>query len=237
MLGHELRNPLAPLATVGQILSMQDGGLEPERVEWAAKIIDRQVSQLSGLVDDLLDVARISEGRIELAPGRCELDELLTSAVESVAPLVERNHQDLEVCRPRGKVLLDVDKTRVVQVISNLLHNATKYTPEGGKIRLGAATEGDDILITVEDTGQGIDPGMLPYVFDLFRQSDTSLARPQGGLGLGLTLVRRLVEMHGGCVCATSDGPGKGSRFEVRLPVVYALEQPRSGEPGSQKSD
>ncbi|WP_168210471.1 PAS domain-containing sensor histidine kinase [Persicimonas caeni] len=220
MLGHELRNPLAPLATVADMLEMQGDEISPDRLAWVRDVIDRQVTQLSALVDDLLDVARISQGRIDIDREHWKLEEIIDGAVETIEPLVEGRHQSLEVVVPVDGLTIDVDKTRIIQVISNLLHNATKFTDEGGHIRLEVEGSGHDLTIAVEDDGAGIDPNMLPHVFDLFRQSNTSIDRSHGGLGLGLTLVRRLIEMHGGTVCAHSDGKGRGSRFEITLPVV-----------------
>ena len=231
MLGHELRNPLAPLATVAQLLELQADEPDPARVGWAAEVISRQVGQLTGLVDDLLDVARLSQGRIELERDIEPLAEILTAAVESIEPIADEREQRLYTDVPASAVFVDADSKRLTQIVVNLLHNATKYTPERGEIWLEAKIDGQDLVVTVEDTGCGIDEELLPHVFDVFRQAERSLERAQGGLGLGLTLVRRLVEMHGGTVAASSQGRGQGSRFEVRLPVVHEVQPEDEEQP------
>lgn len=224
MLGHELRNPLAPLATVADMLKMQPTELSDEKLEWVRDVIDRQVTQLSALVDDLLDVARISQGRIDMDCRPWDLAEVIDASVETVEPLVDQNGQSLLVCLPDEQVTIDVDRTRIVQVISNLLHNATKYAEAGGQIKLDVWVDADELMIAVQDDGEGIAPDVLPHIFELFRQADPAIDRAHGGLGLGLTLVRRLSEMHGGRVYAHSDGIGTGAHFEVCLPVVAEVK-------------
>jgi signal transduction histidine kinase/CheY-like chemotaxis protein len=220
MLGHELRNPLAPIATAIEVLRASGEDLDSENVHWAGELIHRQLEQLVRLVDDLLDVARINQGLIELKEQRCTLDEIITVAVESCRPLLDRKKHALEIDVPQTPVELEVDAARLTQVLTNLLNNACKYTTEGGRIELAARVEGENLIVEVSDNGQGIDPDLLPYIFNLFTQADTSLDRAQGGLGLGLTLVRRLVEIYGGDVEVSSEGRGCGSQFRVELPVM-----------------
>jgi PAS domain S-box-containing protein len=222
MLAHELRNPLAPIRNAVQIYRGK-GPAVPD-LQWATDVIDRQVDQMTRLVDDLLDVSRITRGKIELRRERAELATILTSAVEASRPLIEKWGHDLTVTIPPEPIYLDVDVTRVAQVVLNLLNNAAKYMDEGGRIWLAADQDGDSAVIRVKDSGVGISPEMLPRVFDMFSQEDRSLERSQGGLGIGLTLVQRLVEMQGGTVEARSDGPDKGSEFIVRLPVARDAE-------------
>jgi signal transduction histidine kinase/FixJ family two-component response regulator len=219
MLAHELRNPLAPMRNAVELLRMY-GPLQKELV-WARDLIDRQVTHLVRLVDDLLDVSRITRGkiRLELKPELAET--IVASAVETVAPLVEARHHKLEICIPEEPIWVRADVTRLAQVLSNLLTNAAKYTPDGGQIALTVEQHDGTAVFRVQDTGDGIPGEMLGKIFDMFTQVDNSLARSQGGLGIGLTLVRRLVEMHGGSVQAYSSGPGQGSEFVVRLPAHH----------------
>ena len=218
MLGHELRNPLAPIVTSLTVLRQEKttGPL----VEQAHAIMERQARHLMRLVDDLLDVARITRGRVELRKERVELNDLIDRAVEAVGPLVAAQRHDLSVSAPRGTLWLDVDPARIQQVLVNLLTNACKYTPAQGAIRLTVHREGEKVAISVKDNGVGIAPEVLPKVFDLFTQAERLLARSEGGLGIGLTMVKSLVEMHGGSAVARSEGLGKGSEFIIRLPVV-----------------
>jgi PAS domain S-box-containing protein len=225
MLGHELRNPLAPIVTSLTVLR-QEKTTSP-LVEQARTIMERQANHLVRLVDDLLDVARITKGRVELRKERVELNDLIDRAVEAVGPLVANQRHELSVSAPRGKLWLDVDPARIQQVLVNLLTNACKYTPAQGAIRLTVHREGDQVAISVKDNGVGITPEVLPKVFDLFTQSERTLARSEGGLGIGLTMVKGLVEMHGGSAAARSEGTGKGSEFIIRLPVV----KPQPGVP------
>jgi two-component system CheB/CheR fusion protein len=235
MLAHELRNPLAPISNAVRVLRAKGPPL-PE-LQWARDVIDRQVQQMTRLVDDLLDVSRITRGKIMLRRERVELAAVVSSAVEASRPLVEKWGHELTVKLPPEPVHLEADPTRLAQVLSNLLNNAAKYTDQGGRIALTAAREGDALLIRVRDSGVGIPREMLPHVFEMFTQVDGSLERSQGGLGIGLTLVRSLVQMHGGTVTAHSDGPGKGSEFVVRLPLAGAARdrgpQAANGSPAA----
>ena len=227
MLAHELRNPLAPIRNAVQIYRAK--GLSVPELQWATDVIDRQVHQMTRLVDDLLDVSRITTGKIELRKERVELAAVVNSAVEASRPLIEKWGHELTVTIPPQPIQLEADPTRLAQVLSNLLNNAAKYTDQGGRIWLTAERQSGHVLIRVKDTGIGIPAEMLPRIFDMFTQVDRTLERSEGGLGIGLTLVQRLVEMHGGTVEAHSDGPGKGSEFVVRLPVAEVKDQGRQG--------
>ena len=216
MLGHELRNPLSPILTALQLMRLQGGASsERERV-----VIERQVNHLTRLVDDLLDVSRIARGRVELRLEPLEISEVVARALEMASPLIEERSHHVSVDIPRRGLLVDGDPTRLGQVISNLLTNAAKYTPPGGDIDVAAEASGDDVVLRVKDSGIGIAPDVLPRVFDLFVQEQQALDRSRGGLGLGLTIVKNLVERHGGSVTARSDGAGHGSEFIVRLPAA-----------------
>ncbi len=215
MLAHELRNPLAPLATALHLLDRGDGDQTQ-----AIEIARRQTAQLARLVDDLLDVSRITQGKIALRKEIVALADVVARAVETIRPQVDGRKQSLAVELPVEPIHLAADPTRVAQVLANLLGNASKYTGTGGRIRLQATLDHSEVAISVRDTGVGIPRELLPHVFDLFVQGDTSLDRQRGGLGIGLTIVHRLVDLHGGRVAAYSDGPGSGSEFVVRLPVT-----------------
>ena len=220
MLGHELRNPLSPILTALQLMKLRgEPGSERERT-----VIERQVSHLTRLVDDLLDVSRIARGKVELKTDIVEMAEIVAKAIEMASPLVEQRLHTMTVDVPRRGLRVDGDATRLSQVVSNLLTNAAKYTPPGGDISIRAAHVGDQIVLTVRDSGIGISPDVLPGIFDLFVQERQALDRSQGGLGIGLTIVRSLVERHGGSVSARSDGPGKGSEFTVRLPAARTVD-------------
>ncbi|TDR45951.1 signal transduction histidine kinase [Tahibacter aquaticus] len=225
-LAHELRNPLAPIRSA---LSLMQSDKPANGESSSLDVIDRQLRQLVRLVDDLLDVSRITHGRIELRRQLTPLAPLLATAVEMTTPHIESNAHRLHLAIPPETLLVDGDPQRLTQVFGNLLNNACKYTLTGGRIDLGVAVDGGQVVVSVRDSGIGIPPERLRDVFDLFVQVDTSLERSQGGLGIGLTLVRRLIEMHGGSVRAHSDGVGLGSRFEVRLPLAAVL--PASAEP------
>ncbi len=216
MLAHELRNPLAAVANAAQLLQRPEAG---SFLDWCKEVIDRQVNQLTRLVDDLLDVSRITRGKIQLRPQRIDLATLLRSASSSVRPLMEERNHDFQVAIEPDRIVIEADPTRLEQVIVNLLTNAAKYTESGGRIELRAGLEQGHAIIRVRDTGVGIAPELLPRVFELFTQGDRSLARSEGGLGIGLTMVQKLVELHGGSVSAESGGPGRGSTFTVRLPA------------------
>ena len=221
MLGHELRNPLAPIVTALHLMKLRAGpSTERERT-----VIERQVAHLTRLVDDLLDVSRIARGKVELKRELVEVADVVARAVEIASPLLEQQAHTLELDVPREGLAVHGDAARLVQVLTNLLTNAGKYTPPGGRVTVSAAADGDHVVLTVRDTGIGIQPDVLPYVFDLFVQGPQAIDRARGGLGLGLTIVRSLVEQHGGHVCAHSDGPGKGSEVIVRLPKVASRSE------------
>jgi PAS domain S-box-containing protein len=224
MLAHELRNPLAPMRNAVQILRTPgaNGGV----AEQARAMIERQVQHLTRLVDDLLDVSRIMRGKVELRKQRVNLAEVVARAVETARPAIDAHEQHLEVGLPAGPVWLEADPVRLEQVLANLLHNSAKYTDPAGRIELTAQEEDGTVVVRVRDTGVGITAEMLPRIFDLFVQGDHSIARSQGGLGIGLTVVKYLVELHGGTVRAISAGPGKGSELVVRLPMLKGAVGP-----------
>ncbi len=218
MLAHELRNPLAPIASAAQILHLMGG--DQHRVEQAGAVITRQVGHMTNLVDDLLDVSRVTRGLVMLDLAVADLKIILASAIEQVRPALDARHHELIVRLAPGVVLVKADKTRLVQVIANLLSNAAKYTPVGGKIVVSMRASSETVQLAVLDNGTGIAPALLPHVFDLFTQGERTPDRIQGGLGLGLALVKSLVHLHGGTVTAASDGPGMGSNFTLELPSV-----------------
>jgi PAS domain S-box-containing protein len=216
MLAHELRNPLAPIRNAAHTLTLL--GQPDERLRWVSAVIERQVGLLTRLVDDLLDVSRITSGKITLNRERVPVAAVIAQAVETARPAAESRRETLEVDVADDVGVVEGDSARLIQVVGNLLDNAIKYSEEGGRVRLTARAEAPDVVIVVRDEGVGIDAELLPHVFDLFTQADRSLERRQGGLGIGLTLVRRLVEMHGGRVEVASEGAGRGSEFTIRLP-------------------
>jgi PAS domain S-box-containing protein len=222
MLAHELRNPLGAISNAGYVLGQLDQTPAADaRTRDLVAVIGRQIRHLSRLVDDLLDVSRFTRGRIELRKREAELRPIVEGAVETTRPMLEEKGHRLTVSLPGEPVYLDADATRIEQVLANLLHNAAKFTDPGGKIELTAEiteTDGGQVVLRVRDDGQGIEPELLPRIFDLFVQEDRTLARSHGGLGIGLTLVHGLVERHGGTVEAHSGGPGCGSELVVRLP-------------------
>jgi two-component system CheB/CheR fusion protein len=218
MLGHELRNPLAPIRNAVQVLRRL--GPPDPNLRRTTDLIDRQVQAMARLVDDLLDVSRITGGKIKLQREQVDLAAVVARGVETVRPLIDARGHALAVALPREPLRVEADATRLAQVVSNLLHNAAKYTEEGGHIWLTVERRLGEAWVRVRDDGLGIPTELLPQVFDLFTQGDRSLARSEGGLGIGLTLVKKLVELHGGGVEAHSEGPGRGSEFVVRLPVL-----------------
>ncbi len=220
MLAHELRNPLAPVLSGLEILRWENAADAARKRALAAA--DRQVRHLARLVDDLVDVSRIRTGKVELRRGEVEVSRIVEDAVAAVEPLARAQEQELTVELPDRRVVLDGDTVRLTQVLENLLNNSAKYTDPRGHIRLTASLDGGELLLRVSDDGIGIAPDLLPRIFDTFVQGKQPANRARGGLGLGLTLVRSLVELHGGTVRAESDGPGKGSTFEVRLPARAA---------------
>jgi signal transduction histidine kinase/ActR/RegA family two-component response regulator len=217
-LAHELRNPLSPLRNALEAVRLD--GDSPSAVREVREMMDRQVRLLTRLVDDLLDVARIAEGKISLLRQRVDLRATLEQAAQMNAPLVEARRHRLALEFPEVPVCVEGDPARLLQVFVNLLNNAAKYTPEGGQLTLALAVEDEKAVVRVRDNGVGIPPAMLAQVFDLFTQLDVSPERPQGGLGIGLTLVKRLIEMHGGTIAAESPGEGLGSEFSVRLAAL-----------------
>jgi PAS domain S-box-containing protein len=227
-LAHELRNPLAPIRNGLQILRL--GGASGEMADDARNMMERQLNQMVRLIDDLLDLSRISRGKIELRKDRVELAKVVQQAVETSRPVIEQADHELLIDAPAGPIYVDADVTRLAQVFSNLLNNAAKYTERGGRIHLSVQRRGAEALVSVKDNGLGIPAHMLPKVFDMFTQVDRNLERAQGGLGIGLSIVKRLVEMHGGSVEAKSDGHGMGSEFVVRLPVVLSVAQPSDAD-------
>lgn len=220
MLAHELRNPLAAIGNAVMLSSRSD---MRDHLDWSLDVIRRQMRHLSRLIDDLLDVARISRGKIELKCGRIDAVSILHDAVESVRPLIEEKQHALKVCVEPEGLWADADPIRLEQIIVNLLNNAAKFTDKGGTIEVSARREDDSVTIVISDTGVGIPPEKLPEMFDLFVQGDRSSARSEGGLGIGLTVVKKLVEMHGGRISARSGGPGKGSEFTIRIPAAEPI--------------
>ena len=235
MLAHELRNPLAPLRNGLHLLRLT--GDDRAQAEKVLGMMGRQVEHLVRLVDDLLDVSRIMRGMVELRRQPLDLATVIGRAVETVQPFLAAQGHELSVELPPEPVALEGDAVRLAQVFANLLNNAVKYTEPGGHIALSAARAGGEVLVSVRDTGIGIAPEILPHVFDLFVQADRSHTRSHSGLGIGLTLVRRLVEMHGGSVTAASAGPGKGSEFVVHLPVTVAGELRVPSPPSRDRPD
>jgi len=219
-LSHELRNPLAPLANALRIIRLS---APPNAdTEYALKVIERQMAVMQRLVDDMLDISRVGAGKIILRREPLVLQEVLRQAVEATRAAVESRRQTLDLVNPEGEVLIEGDPERLHQVFVNLINNASKYTPPGGHIWVKGTQEPDEAVARVEDNGSGIPGDMLPRIFELFTQMDANRGMAEGGLGIGLALVKDLVELHGGSVQAKSDGPGKGSEFTVRLPLRCA---------------
>jgi signal transduction histidine kinase/ActR/RegA family two-component response regulator len=217
MLAHELRNPLAPIGTAAQLL--QRTSADPAAVERASAIISRQVAHMTTLIDDLLDVSRVTRGLVTLEMQPLELASIVAGAIEQARPMMEARRHLLTTRIGPDAMTVVGDRTRLIQVVTNLLNNAAKYTPHGGLVELRAAIDGDAAQLVVQDNGHGIDPQLLPDVFELFTQGDRALDRSQGGLGIGLALVRSIVQVHGGTVTAHSEGAERGSCFTVRLPL------------------
>ena len=220
MLAHELRNPLAPISMAAKILNLCAS--DSVRVKQSSEIISRQIRHMTRLLDDLLDVSRVTRGVVTLATAKIDLNTIIADAVEQNRPLIDNLHHTLTIELPTVPVWIVGDRTRLVQVITNLLNNAARYTPPGGQIWLRLGLTEQQIELTVSDSGVGISAALLPHVFDLFTQGERSSDRAQGGLGLGLALVKSLVEHHGGSVAVESPGTLRGSQFYVRLPRVRA---------------
>lgn len=214
---HELRNPLAPIRNALEIMQLM--GDDPTAVERARGIMERQVDQMVRLISDLMDISRIGQGKLQLDKQRVELAIVIQTAVEACTPVINASRHELTVTMPSEPLILEADPARLIQVFSNLLTNAAKYTEPGGRILLRADRQENSVIVRVRDNGIGIPPELLPSVFEMFMQADDGAKRRQGGLGIGLALVRRLVRVHGGSVEAHSNGRGKGSEFVVRLPL------------------
>jgi signal transduction histidine kinase len=229
-LAHELRNPLAPIRTGLYILSKMPGA--DEKSKHLHEIMERQMGQMVKLIDELLEVSRISTGKVVLRRERVDMRAVVSMALEGSQPLVEAGQHTLEVKLLDEPVWVVGDPSRLAQVVSNLVNNAAKYTPNGGRIAVELSRQAGDAVVSVQDNGVGIPPDMLQHVFDMFAQINRTLDRAQGGLGIGLSLVHRLMELHGGSVSAESDGPDRGSTFTIRLPVVAGVSRPKASEPG-----
>jgi len=232
LLAHELRNPLAPIVNGLELMKFK--AFDDPDLEWCRDVIGRQVAHLSRLVEDLLDVSRITQGKIKLQKRELDIAEVVAGAIETVRPLIETHRHHLSLELPEEQVLVDGDATRLAQVLGNLLSNAVKYTQDGGNLRLHVQRDDTVVMIRVQDDGVGITPDAIPHLFELFTQFERTTDRSQGGLGIGLALVQRLVELHGGTVHAQSEGPGKGSEFTVRLPcsISPSTALPRADAPG-----
>jgi signal transduction histidine kinase len=218
MLGHELRNPLAPIRAASDLLRIPS--LAPGRIRETSEIIARQVKHMTGLIDDLLDLSRVSRGLVTLDETLLDAGQVVACAIEQVRPLVDARRHRVTIQVPIDAAFVHGDQKRLVQIVANLLNNAAKYTAEGGEISVAMHADDDSVSYTVSDNGIGIAPHMIDHVFDMFAQAERSSDRSQGGLGIGLALVRNLVALHGGRVSAYSEGIGKGSRFTVTLPRV-----------------
>ena len=210
-MSHELRNPLAPLRNMLEVLKRTNGGLGP--ASRAIETMERQLAQLVRLVDDLLDLSRITHNRIELRRERVELASVIHQAIEASRPLAETAGHDMKVALLPNPIYVHGDPVRLTQIFGNLLNNSCKYTPPGGKVSVTARQEGSEVVVTVADTGAGIPPDKLSSIFEMFTQIDGSLERSQGGLGIGLTLAKRLVQMHDGSIEARSAGEGRGANL------------------------
>ncbi|MES3001873.1 MAG: response regulator [Pseudomonadota bacterium] len=218
-LAHELRNPLAPVRTAAQLLQL--GQLDPAKLKWSAELIDRQVTSMSRLIDDLMDVSRINQGKIELKRRKVRLSDMLRDALEITRPLIEESGHDFNMTLPADELEVDADPMRLSQAFMNLLNNAAKYTERGGRIDVDVSGKGESVVIMFTDNGIGIPADRIESVFEMFSQVDTALTRSRGGLGIGLALSRQLIEMHGGSLVASSRGPGQGSEFTVTLPLAH----------------
>jgi len=235
MLGHELRNPLAPIATALDVMQLRNGGADSHEEQ----VMRRQIEYLRRLVDDLMDISKISRDALILERGSHELSEIVADAIEATAAIYQTNQHELTVRVPSRGLLIDGDRVRLVQVIGNLLINAAKYTPKGGHMHLDGQVDGSSIRLSLRDDGIGIAPELLPHIFEKFVQGQRHANRQHGGLGVGLSLVRTLIEMHGGRVSAHSDGLGQGSTFELQLPLSigparHVVDESRSEPPPSQ---
>jgi signal transduction histidine kinase len=222
MLGHELRNPLAAIQNAAELLGEES---EPSTQLWATGIVRRQIALLARLVEDLVDVSRITRGRIELRRDNVDICPILRRALETARPLIEERRHTIEFSHPPDTLLVSADSARLEQLLVNLLANSAKYTDPGGLIQLSATPVRDNIVVAVKDNGMGIPPDLLSDIFELFVQDKRGLDRSRGGLGIGLALSKRLAEMHGGTLSAASDGPGKGSVFTLVIPALPSHER------------
>jgi PAS domain S-box-containing protein len=222
LLSHELRNPLAPILTAAQLMQLRGDVATPRERD----VIVRQAQHLVRLVDDLLDVSRVARGKITLSQRPIQLASVVAKAVEATGPLLEQRRHQLVLTVPAEGLAVDADEDRLTQVVTNLLSNAARYTPSGGRVEVTGGRQGDEVVLRVRDNGQGIDPALLPHIFEMFVQGERGSDRSQGGLGLGLSLVRTLTLLHGGTVTAQSEGPGRGSEFTLRLPVSRESMRP-----------
>jgi PAS domain S-box-containing protein len=234
LLAHELRNPLAPISNT--VRALRRGAIDKETVRLASELLERQVGQMSRLVDDLLDMSRISRGKIELRKDRVELAPIIEQGVEAARPQFLKLNHELTLMLPAQAVYLNADRARLTQMIANLLNNAAKFTDAGGHVWLTVDRAGDQAVVSVRDTGIGIAAEQLPHVFDMFAQADTSLERSRDGLGIGLTLVKTIAELHGGTVEARSAGLGRGSEFVIRLPVLASAAGVAAPSPAHEAS-
>ncbi|MGH8220443.1 MAG: ATP-binding protein [Steroidobacteraceae bacterium] len=231
VLSHELRNPLAAIRTAGEILARVAG--DASAVRAALAMLSRQTGQLARLVDDLLDISRVARGKVSLHHEVLEIGEIIEQAAETVQPLVREKSQRLIVSKPFAQIYVGGDRARLVQCVGNLLHNAVKYTDPGGEIEVRVQEDSAQVAIDVHDNGGGIPSELLPHVFDLFVQSERALDRSQGGLGIGLSVVRSLIERHGGSVSAASEGVGRGSTFTIRLPRLERVAETPAPRPAT----
>jgi signal transduction histidine kinase len=231
LLSHELRNPLAPILTAVYLMKRRDVNARHE-----LDVIERQAHHLVRMVDDLLDVSRVARGKVTLTLKPLELGSVVAKAVEATAPLLEQRRHRLTLAVPAHGLSIEADEVRLTQVVSNLLTNAARYTPPGGDVAVSAAREGGEIVLCVRDSGMGIDPALLPNVFDMFVQGARGPDRAEGGLGLGLSLARTLIALHGGTVSAHSEGRGRGSEFVVRLPASQPRIEPAAAGPSRRRS-
>ncbi len=225
-LAHELRNPLAPVRNAVNVLRSIDSG--DAQIAWCRDVIERQVDQMARLLDDLLDVSRLTRGSFHLRSEPFDLGEAVTQAIEMARPHIDTARQTLSLDWPALPMAVQGDRTRLAQVFSNLLINASKFTPEGGRIGLAARTEGREVVVTVSDDGIGIDAQQIDHIFEMFGQVESALSRSQGGLGIGLSLAKGLVDLHGGHIRARSEGVGRGSEFVVHLPLGQAAGLPEA---------
>jgi PAS domain S-box-containing protein len=229
-LAHELRNPLAPIRNALQLFDL---AADPKVQQQARSVIERQLGQMVRLIDDLLDVSRITNNKLQLRKERIELAAAIDSALETTRPLIEKAGHELTLLLPQDPIYVEADLMRLAQTFTNLLNNAARYSESGGHIWVVAERRGREVVVTVRDTGLGITAEQLPHLFEMFSQGVPALERPGGGLGVGLALARGLVELHGGSIEARSEGPGKGSELMVRLPLAEAPSQPQKRPSGA----